>query len=496
MSQVATLNTSNSTEALVSSPRRAASRSVAASAVVALTLMFSVWFGLPESSFEARGSLIVLIAVIAGWLLRRFDDTLVAFLGVFSLVALKVLSPEQLFATLGQPIVWLLVASFVLAAAVRTSGLSLRLAAWLLPRAKSVDGLSWRLAAFLLVLAFLIPATSARAAAALPLYLALNQGLDRPRVSRALALLIPTVIEVSAIASLLGAGANLIAVETVTGLGGTPLGFGQWLLLGLPLALVSSAGATWLILRLFLSAEERRLPIELDATMFQAAGEPSFSAGWSGAERKVLVILGLVVAGWAAGPWLGWPPALVALVGALLVTSPGPKVLSLKEGLKSVSWELVLFLAASMALSQALLFSGAAELLIGLTLGVFEQAHLPTTGRVWLLVVAAALLGSFAHLAITSRSARLAVLLPPLLVSAAAAGIEMNAMALLVTAAAGFCFTLPASAKPVALYAGLEQGTFSPDDLLRLSRWLMPFHLLLLLVFSLGIWPRLGLPLF
>jgi len=63
------------------------------------------------------------------------------------------------------------------------------------------------------------------------------------------------------------------------------------------------------------------------------------------------------------------------------------------------------------------------------------------------------------------------------------------------TAAAGFCHTLPSSAKPVALFAGVEQAeTYRPRDLLRLSVWLAPLSAALVLVFSLVVWPLLGMP--
>ena len=68
--------------------------------------------------------------------------------------------------------------------------------------------------------------------------------------------------------------------------------------------------------------------------------------------------------------------------------------------------------------------------------------------------------------------------------------------ALASTAAAGFCHTLPASAKPVALFAEPPDGvpTFVPGDLLRLSAVLAPLSAALVLLFALAVWPLLGVP--
>jgi hypothetical protein len=55
---------------------------------------------------------------------------------------------------------------------------------------------------------------------------------------------------------------------------------------------------------------------------------------------------------------------------------------------------------------------------------------------------------------------------------------------------------LPVSAKPVAMFSKVENiTTYATKDLLRLSKVLLPFHLILLMVFTLWVWPVLGLSL-
>ena len=71
-----------------------------------------------------------------------------------------------------------------------------------------------------------------------------------------------------------------------------------------------------------------------------------------------------------------------------------------------------------------------------------------------------------------------------------------SAVILASTAAAGFCHTLPASAKPVALFADLPgTPTYTPRDLLRLSAVLAPLTAALIVLFALAVWPLLGVPL-
>jgi hypothetical protein len=78
---------------------------------------------------------------------------------------------------------------------------------------------------------------------------------------------------------------------------------------------------------------------------------------------------------------------------------------------------------------------------------------------------------------------------------AASAGVGVNpvAAALASTAAAGFCHTLPASAKPVTLFSQITGApTYAPRDLLRLSAVLAPLTAALVLFFAVAVWPLLG----
>ncbi len=111
----------------------------------------------------------------------------------------------------------------------------------------------------------------------------------------------------------------------------------------------------------------------------------------------------------------------------------------------------------------------------------------------WLVVLVAVVVVSVAaHLVVTSRTARSSVLVPVVVPLGLAAGLDPTAVAFLSTAAAGYCITLPASAKPVALFSKLDDA-YGPADLRRLSTRLLPAHLVLFTVLALWVWPALGL---
>ncbi|WP_262925548.1 SLC13 family permease [Kocuria atrinae] len=138
------------------------------------------------------------------WIFSSIGDTYVALGAAIVLVLTGMLSDSQLFSSLGEDTVWLLLAAFVIAAGVTATGLSTRAAVYIVTGATGVRQLVYLVTGVLVATAFAIPSTSGRAALALPIFVALAQALhDRKRLVLALSLLFPSVILLSAVASYL-----------------------------------------------------------------------------------------------------------------------------------------------------------------------------------------------------------------------------------------------------------------------------------------------------
>lgn len=442
--------------------------------------------GLPA---DGKATLLVFAVAVAAWVFTGLDDTYVALSAALLLVLLGVLGGDELFGALGGDTIWLLIAAFVLAAGVGATGLPARVAVGLVARARSVRQLAHLVTVALVLTAFAVPATSGRAALVLPVFLALAKGLaDRPRVVRALSLLFPTVILLSAVATLIGAGAHLITSHLLLTATGAGIGFGQWLLLGLPLAVISSHAAAEVVLLLFTRRSDRVRRLRVDADRLGRLANAPRSGHLEPAERRALIVLGLASAAWICEPWHGVPAAVVALAAALVITSPKLGTVALGPALAGVPWSLLLFMAATAALGTALTGSGAAAWLTG------NMAGLGGGDLVFLAAVVG--VSTAAHLLVQSRSARSSVLVPVLIPLAAALGLNPAAVAFVSTAAAGFCHTMPSSAKPVAIFAAVPgTATYIRSDLLKLSALLAPLNAALVLGFALVVWPHLGLPL-
>ena len=472
-------------------------RSAAAAIGLAATAAVILAAQQPGTDLSPQGAVTLMVFVLAVWLwiFTSIDDTYVALGAATVLVLTGTIDTGSLFSTLGEETIWLLLAAFVIAAGVRASGLANRGAAFIITGATTARQLAHLTTLALVVTTFAVPSTSGRAALALPVFLALRQALiGRPALIKALAILFPSVILLSAVGSFLGAGAHLITSQILETATGSSFDFATWLLLGLPLALVASHLCTEVVLAMFTTPSERKQRLRISAADLEQHSDTPVTGPLTVAESRAALLLGAVVVLWCTEPLHGLHPALVALIGALVAASPSYGSVDLAKGLKTVPWSLLLFMAATLALGNALVSTGAAQWLAG---GALEPIRSLGTAAAPLFVVLVVLLSTFAHLVIQSRSARSAVLIPIVIALSPAVGVEPMAAAFASTAAAGFCHTLTSSAKPVAMFATVEGvETYAPEDLLRLSTLLAPVNVALVLLFSFLIWPLLGLPLF
>lgn len=467
----------------------------AVAAVVLAGLVTAVGLLGPDAGPSAVPTLAVFALAVWFWVFTDVDDTFVALGAAVVLAVAGISDTDVLFGSLGDDTMWLLIAAFIIAYAVAESGLATRAAAFVVTGARGPRTLAHLVTGALVATAFAVPATSGRAALALPVFLVLARVLaHRPALVRMLALLFPTVILLSAVASLIGAGAHLITSQLLTAGGYEGFDFASWMILGLPLAVVSSHLAAELVLWLFTTGAERREPLLIGIDEFDAAGAGRVRGPLTVQQSRAALLLVAMIALWSTEALHGAPPALVALVGALVVTSPRYGGVGLGAAVKQIPWSLLLFMAATVSLGHALSTTGAADLLAGVALAPVPDSG-PAAGAVF--VVAVVVVSALSHLVIQSRSARSAVLVPVVISLAPGLGVSPVAAALLSTAAAGLCHTLPSSAKPMTLFAGVSDvPTFDRRDLLRLSAWLTPLMCLVFLAVAWWVWPALGLPLF
>jgi solute carrier family 13 (sodium-dependent dicarboxylate transporter), member 2/3/5 len=425
---------------------------------------------------EARVALIVTVLSIIGWTFTRLPESLIALTAAVSLVLAGAVDEERLYATLGSDLVWLLLAAFIIAAVVKDAGLAERMVAPMTARRPRFAGFAFLLAAAIALTALILPSTSGRAALLLPVFLAVLPLLPDVRLAKALALLFPTVILLSAGGSLIGAGAHLIAVEAIASTGAPRLGYLDWLMLGGPLAVLATATGVALILWLFVP----RGLLVARLTAAPAAGPRTVQ------QTRILMVVGALVALWLTEPWHGFGMSLVAMTGALLLLSRPFTSRKTKEVFRAVDVELILYMAATMLVAQAMTETGADRWLAAQAMAALPPSML-TSGPG--IAVALSVIAVLSHLAIASRSARAAILVPAIALPMAGLGQDATLMILIAVMGTGFCQTLMSSAKPVAIYGTREDAGFTQADLFRLALPLGLGKIALLVGFATLAWP-------
>lgn len=451
--------------------------------IIALTcatiVSLSLWYFPTELPAAGRMALGVTAFCVIGWTMTPVRDSVVAMTGAIMLVGLGVIPDTALFAALGHELVWLLLAAFVIAAILKSSGLLERTVFTAARPFSTVSGLLYGLTGIIAMTAFVVPSTSGRAALMLPVFIALADNLPDRRLLRPLALLFPTVILLSAGGSLIGAGAHFIAIDTITRATGETIGFAEWMLLAFPFAILCCFAATWLIIRLFVPKDLRRGPIP------KIRGE---TGPLSSQQKQIAMIVLGVIGLWMTKPLHGFDIALVAIAGAAFLLAGNFSTINAKDAFKSVEIELIIFIVATTVIAGAIMTTGADKWLVAGLLDILPPA---ATNSAAALIAVTAAVAIAAHVAVNSRTARAAILIPALAIPMAGFGPDLQIMVLLTVLGTGFCQTLMASAKPVVLYGNLERETFVQSDLFRLSISLAPLMFALLVGFALYVWPVL-----
>ncbi len=346
-------------------------------------------------------------------------------------------------------------------------------------------GMVW---GFLVAAAFLSMwiSNTATAVMMVPIALAVLAGAEEeagPEAVRPLAVGIMLAVaygaSIGGVATLVGTPPNLALarIYEISVPGADPIGFGQWLLLGLPVTLGMMACAGWL-----LSREVRGVSLGVGAEAVQA--ERAALGPMTGAEGKVLAVFAatallwvfrkdlslgaLTVPGWSGLlPWgKGVDDGTVAAAMALLLfliparTREGASARLLdQETFHQLPWHIILLFGGGFALAKAFLESGLSAW-VGERLAA--AADLPAAGLVALTAGGVSLLTE-----LTSNTATTELVLPVVAATAKSLGLEPLLLMIPATLGASFAFMLPVATPPNAI--AFASGRLRVKDMVRVG---------------------------
>jgi sodium-dependent dicarboxylate transporter 2/3/5 len=269
-------------------------------------------------------------------------------------------------------------------------------------------------------------------------------------------------------ATLIGTPPNALLAGYMEKVYGQRIGFGQWMLIGLPVTLVALP-VVWLVLTK-VSFQLGREPVPGMAELL--AGERAKLGGLSRGETTVAIVFVLTALGWVTQPLLakllpGLSDTLIAMTGALLLfmipvsVSRGEFALDW-ESAKAVPWDVLLLFGGGLSLAGMIDAHGLSRFL-------GEQCA-ALRGLPVLLTLVVISFGILMLTELASNTATAATFLP--VMAALAISLGQNPLLLMIPAvlAANCSFMLPVGTPPNAIVFG--SGRITLPQMARAGMWL------------------------
>lgn len=439
-----------------------------ASAIAAIAAFFIILFlPLPEAvTPEAQKSMALFAFALIMWIARPIPIYLTSIILILLLPLIGAVEDQEIvFGALGFDIIWLMVAAFVLTSAMSATNLGKRIALYLTTKfAKTPTQV---LVVFVIVnyiLAFFVPSTTARASLIVPIALVILEIYQAvPGKSKFGKLLMLQGVQNNAFATsvvMTATSAQVLAIGFINEQAGGNVGYMQWLLGSLPQALLTTAIAFVVGLKLYKCKDE------MTSAMGSAAESLKKQLDELGPisvrEKKALFIFLLTLFLWATGDyqeaWFGFEISTeqTAVIGMLLCLLPGIGVIKWKEA--NIKWDLMIFSAGAYAVGNAVDDTGAASWLIGNlveTMGLDRMN--PSVVAVILIFITV-----YSHMIFTSKTVRTTILIPAIITLAQGLGIDPVPLALVCAFGISTTITLPPHSKVNTLYFGT--GYFEVKD--------------------------------
>ncbi len=450
----------------------------------ALAFLFGAAFALLQIDVpadlrsEAWSTLVVFGLCLVLWITQLLPLSITSLLGMAALPLVGAMEASEVFSLFGNPAVFFILGSFMLAAGLMQTGASEHLAL------KFIEHFG-RGSRSLLAAVLLLPACMAMtmpehavAAVFLPIVWQIVRSLGlraRHPYAQALFLSMAWGAIIGGVTTLLGGARGPLALALVEEISGHGFSFMDWTLAALPIVLPMLLVALLVQQRL---APMDRVHIE-EAHEYLAQRRLEMGSMPLRARLMLLLMAGTLLAWISAGHVMGL--ASIALVSVVLMFVL--RLVEWKELESSVNWGVVLMYGGAIALGKALSDTGAASWLAAQLFpaeGLGGLALMLLIGLVTLLLTES-----------VSNAAAVAILLPIALPVADAAGMDPVPTAMAVGIVSGFAFMLPMGTPPNAMVIGT--GCVSAGMMFRvglvLSMAAMAFYALSVA----WIWPMLGI---
>jgi sodium-dependent dicarboxylate transporter 2/3/5 len=417
-------------------------------AVFALMLLLPPPAAMPLAAWQTSA---VVVLMASWWMTQALPLTATALVPFLAFPLFGIMTASESAAAYYSPILFLVLGGAIIALAIERTGLHRRLALSIVARGGgSPAALLFAFMAATAILSMIVSNT-ATTLIMMPIALAVLVAakVEPGRTEGfggALAMGIAFAATIGGFGTLVGSPTNAIAAGIIERSTGFRIGFLTWAIYGMPLVLISVPLAWYVLMKV-----QRVRPTDFDPA--EARAGIGDVGGWSVAEKRLVPLIGAVVALWIALPFvtpLLAPDSItdgtIAVAGALLLfvipDGTGRAILNWEEANRA-PWGVIMMFGGGLALAAGIGESGLATWL-GTALQPLRAVHPLAVALI--LVAIVVLITEFA-----SNVATASGVIPVVAGVIAATGIDPILLALPAAFAASWGFMLPAGTGPNAI---------------------------------------------
>jgi len=353
------------------------------------------------------------------------------------------------------PIVFFILASFGIAAALTTIPLSRRLLRVLLKAfGKNVGQVLLSLMATCAVLSSIVsnvPTCAIFMAISLDFLKLYEKEEDRRRTARTFMIAIPVASMIGGMMTPAGSSINLLTMSLLEQHTGMEITFVQWMGTGIPMSLVMLPLAWWLMCKVYKPAE---ITEEQVHTFIASMAIPQ---RMDLKEWKVCTITAIMLVLWIASSWVkGINVMVVAMLGCCTIFLPGVDILDVKTFLRENSWDVFFLLGSVISIAHAMIANGVSDAIAN---------YIPVMNiSLPVLLAFTAILLFVTLLVIPVAPSMIPIMAAPLITIAASSGENPALIMLAAALCAGNCYLLPLDTVPLITYA---KGHYSMTDMIK-----------------------------
>jgi sodium-dependent dicarboxylate transporter 2/3/5 len=441
--------------------------------VAAATIILGSFF------FSGIGSLshtaIITIATLISFLIMLVTEALplvvtcLIFVGLMPVIGV---SPSFGDALKGysHPILYFLIASFGIAGAFIATPLSKRILLGLLKvfsrNVKSMLFAVMMCSALVSSLISNVPTCAVFMAIGLSFLELYEDPESKKRTGRAFMIGIPVASMIGGMMTPVGSSINLLAISLLEEHTGLSITFVQWMLAGIPLAVVMMPIAWWLITRIY-------KPAEINATMVKDfATTLNVPPKMDSREKKVIVLMLVMLALWILSSWFRQINVMVvALLGCTTLFLPGMNILEIKRFMRENSWTSFFMMGTVLSIASAMISNGVSDWIVSMT---------PTLTISTPMLVAFVAAAVFVLLVVIPVAPSLVAIIAYPVITLASGAVVSPAIAIVTTSlCACNCYLLPLDAVPLITYG---KGYYGMTDMAKST---LPLQLITIVLVAL-----------